>query len=108
VAKTGAHYRFDRLVKYASQNSDQCYWVTPLRPDVTWFDQKFLIETSWSQGKRFSYFLYFLSFVLSFFRILKLRGKIKNIVVFGEHTLIFALACKLITGAKLSAGVRSN
>ncbi len=107
-AKTGAHYRFDRLVRHASANSKSCYWLTPPRHDIKWQSSVKKIETAYDFRKKFAYVRYFFSALLSFGAISKLRGKIDVIVVFGEHTLTVALLCKVLTGAKLSVGVRSN
>jgi len=106
IAKTGAHYRFDRLVEYA-KNKYECLWLTPKREDLV-DDDVICLDCSFKDTAKFAYILYFLASLKNFFTLFKLRGKISHIVVFGEHTLMLALFFKLVTKAKISVGVRSN
>lgn len=106
-ATTGAHYRFDRLVKSAKDNK-YIYWLSPKRDDITWFDDVSSIDATYNEKAKFAYILFLFSSFASLFDLIKVRKKIKHIIVFGEHTLTVALLCKLITKSKLSIGVRSN
>ncbi|MGI6407466.1 MAG: glycosyltransferase [Thiopseudomonas sp.] len=106
-ANTGAHYRFDRLVSYSLKNN-KTYWLTPKRMDIDWFKNVITFDASYSVSAKFSYLLFLLSSIASMPALFKERKSISNIIVFGEYTLTVAMLCKLLLGAKLSIGIRSN
>lgn len=106
-ANTGAHYRFDRLVRYSMENHNT-YWLTPKRTDIDWFKKANVFDASYPVGIKFAYVFFLISSILALPALLKNRNKIRNIIVFGEYTLTVAMLCKFLLGAKLNIGVRSN
>lgn len=102
---TGAHYRYDRVVRFAAK-SDNLILLSPyVEPEIEnkiscyWFELPFLNSVTVKT---------FLAALLNFFKLLKYRNKVKVIIVFGETTAPAALLVSLILSAPISAGLRSN
>lgn len=106
VAKTGAHYRFDRLVKGFLNSGIAVTWLSPLRADFLQFDELEFLKCK--KTKKFVSLKMFFGALIHWSKIIQMKKKISWVITFGETNLISAYLISLITGSKFSIGVRSN
>jgi glycosyltransferase involved in cell wall biosynthesis len=104
---TGAHVRYNRLAKYLADNGYRIFWISP--EQEAFAKHKNVCFTNQYRKLNKAVIVQLLIFAIAKTRsILRIKSKVKAIVVFGETTTLAAWFCSLITGAPISAGVRSN
>lgn len=106
ILTTGAHKRFDTLVRKLIESGEKIYWLSPPRAEFSADNIEFIsVSHALIRSVTISIFL---GALLRTPRILRIRKNIKYIIVFGERALPAATYCTMITKTKLSIGVRSN
>lgn len=109
-ARTGGHFRFDRLARSAAPRGYRSIWVTPPReddiaPQTSATDVLWLRLPRWVPGKP-------LRAALAVFRqrraLRRLAGARARVVTFSETTYPAALVAARLLGCPLSVSVRAN
>lgn len=106
--KTGAHFRFDRLVTYLANQGQLVLWISPARDEFTNYENIEFFQWNQKISASFAWldmvFLVF-KYLLS---LIKYRKSVQYIITFGETNLLAAFIVSLVLEAPLSIGVRSN
>jgi len=106
--KTGAHFRWDRLVHYLAEQEKTILWISPIRDEFTRYSNvEFLKLKQPTHGSLLEIRLLLLT-VRYIPTLWKHRNCIEYIVTFGETNLLAAFFTSWLVKAPLSIGVRSN
>lgn len=104
---TGAHVRYNRLAKYLADTGNKIFWISPAQ-GLFARHENICFTNQYRQFNK-AVIIQLLFFAIARTRsILRIKSKVRAIVVFGETTTLAAWFCSLISGAPISAGVRSN
>lgn len=106
--KTGAHFRFDRLIEEAIKNHEAVFLLGPPRGGFLTYQNVHYPSKRWKETRRFAQVAIIAYVLRSVRELLRWRKYVSYVVVFGETPLVAAQIAAFFCRAKLSVGVRSN
>jgi glycosyltransferase involved in cell wall biosynthesis len=106
--KTGAHFRFDRLVTHLAKKGKSILWISPPRTDFANYKNIEFLQVNKKASESLAWIRIFLSVFKYSLYLSKYRQSVQYVITFGETNLLAAFWASFVLHAPLSIGVRSN